>query len=123
MFSIKDGNGKIVLVTIGADMNGLEDDARIDWEIVANSETGSVYSIDQGSVGTFIPGEGNYAVKADRKKWTYRRGMENSVWPVLEEIANTIPNAKLMVIDDCGHMSPMESPQIVTDLIRFWLCH
>jgi phage terminase large subunit GpA-like protein len=88
--SIKDGNGKIVLLTIGADMNGKEDDARIDWEIVAWSESGSKYSIDQGSVGTFIPGENNHNVKADRMKWTYRRGLENSVWPVLEEIANRI---------------------------------
>lgn len=88
--SIADGNGKIVLITIGADMNGLEDDARIDWEIVAWSENGSSYSIDQGSVGTFIPGESSLPInlRKDRKKWTYRLGLENSVWPELESIAN-----------------------------------
>lgn len=84
--SIQDGNGSIVLLTLGADMNGKEDDARIDWEIVAWSETGSSYSIDQGSIGTFIPGENQMQVKPDRKKWTYRRGLENSVWPELEQI-------------------------------------
>jgi phage terminase large subunit GpA-like protein len=88
--SISDGNGRIVLITIGADMNGKEDDARIDWEIVGWSESGSSYSIDQGSVGTFIPGESKQAVKVDRKKWTYRIGLENSVWPILEEIANRV---------------------------------
>ena len=86
--SIKDQNGKIVLLTIGADMNGKEDDGRIDWEIVAWSENGNSYSIDQGSIGTFIPGEGSQNVKTDRKKWTYRMGLENSVWPVLEEIVS-----------------------------------
>lgn len=86
--SIKDGNGKVVFLTIGVDLNGKEDDARIDWEIVAWSETGSIYSIDQGSIGTFIPGESQMKNKVDRKKWTYRRGLENSVWPILEEIAN-----------------------------------
>lgn len=87
--SIEHGNGDIILVTIGADMNGLEDDARIDYEIVAWSSNGSRYSIDQGSIGTFIPGEGSLPInqRSDRKKWTYRFGLENSVWPVLDEIA------------------------------------
>lgn len=92
--SEQDGNGSIVLLTIGADLNGKEDDARIDWEIVAWSESGSSYSIDQGSVGTFIPGESSLPneLKKDRKKWTYRMGLEieNSVWPILDEIANRV---------------------------------
>lgn len=87
--AIKDGNGKIVLLTIGVDMGGFEDDARIDWEIVAWCENETSYSISQGNIGTFVPGEGKQAVKADRKKWTYRRGLENSVWTELEKIVNT----------------------------------
>lgn len=38
-----------------------------------------------------------------------------------EELASKIPNAKLAVIEDSGHMSPLEMPQAVTTLLRFWL--
>lgn len=38
-----------------------------------------------------------------------------------EAMFNKIPNSKLAIIDDCGHMSPMESPYAVTTLMRFWL--
>ncbi|HHT0594176.1 TPA: alpha/beta fold hydrolase [Legionella anisa] len=40
---------------------------------------------------------------------------------VHEELADKIPNSKLAIIEDSGHMSPMESPQAVTALLRFWL--
>ncbi len=38
-----------------------------------------------------------------------------------EEIVAQVPKAKLAVIEDSGHMSPLEMPQAVTTLIRFWL--
>lgn len=38
-----------------------------------------------------------------------------------EELAAKIPNAKLAVVEDSGHMSPMEMPQAVTALLRYWL--
>lgn len=82
--SNRDGNGDIVLVTCAADLNGLDtsntrydyDDARLDWEITAHSESGATYSIDQGSIGTFqrrknIDG---------RSLWTYKHNMAYSVW-------------------------------------------
>jgi pimeloyl-ACP methyl ester carboxylesterase len=31
-----------------------------------------------------------------------------------EEIAASIPHAKLAIVEDCGHMSPVEQPAIVT---------
>jgi pimeloyl-ACP methyl ester carboxylesterase len=31
-----------------------------------------------------------------------------------EEIAASIPQSKLVVVDDCGHMSPVEQPSMVT---------
>ena len=40
---------------------------------------------------------------------------------VHQELVDKIPNAKLAIIEDCGHMCPMESPQAVTALLRFWL--
>jgi len=38
-----------------------------------------------------------------------------------EEMARAIPNASLVVIEDCGHLSPMERPEEVTHALRGWL--
>lgn len=38
-----------------------------------------------------------------------------------EEIARLIPGAKLVVIEKCGHMSPVECPQAVTAALREWI--
>jgi pimeloyl-ACP methyl ester carboxylesterase len=38
-----------------------------------------------------------------------------------EELATKIPNAKLAVIEDSGHMSPLEMPQAITTLLHCWL--
>lgn len=37
------------------------------------------------------------------------------------EMAQAIPQAKLEVIADCGHLSSMERPRQVTELLRAWL--
>ncbi len=39
----------------------------------------------------------------------------------LTEISNAIPNAVLKIVSHCGHMSPMEQPEMITNLIRNWL--
>ena len=83
LLSIEDGNGKIVMLTCGSDMNGTEDDARLDYEIVAHSETGATYSIEHGSIGTFIPKD---KFPQKRKHLTYKHGATNSVWPIFAEI-------------------------------------
>lgn len=83
------GNGKIILLTLSADLNGVVEDARIDWEVVAWSESGTSYSIDHGSIGTFIPREGSKKNKVDRLHWTYEHGKGNSVWPELTKILDT----------------------------------
>jgi pimeloyl-ACP methyl ester carboxylesterase len=36
-------------------------------------------------------------------------------------LAEKIKHAALSIIDNCGHMSPMESPDEVTHLMRLWL--
>lgn len=98
--SINDGNGKIILLTIGADMNGKlkdekfhdEDDARLDWEIVAWSETGASYSIDHGSIGTFQHSavrDDSYHADPRRIRWSYKRGSEYCVWDEFDKILNT----------------------------------
>ena len=43
--SMNDGNGRIILITCGSDLNGIIDDARLDYEIVGWSESGASYSI------------------------------------------------------------------------------
>lgn len=87
--SQKHGNGNIILITSAWDLNGVVDDARIDYEIVAWSETGSSYSLMHGSVGTFIPRENTLAHKQDRQAWTYEMHKSNSVWSEVAKILNT----------------------------------
>jgi pimeloyl-ACP methyl ester carboxylesterase len=38
-----------------------------------------------------------------------------------EEMAARIPSAKLVVVERSGHMSPMEQPEAVTAVLRYWL--
>jgi len=86
--SIQDGNGKIVLLTCAIDLNGAEDDARLDYEVVAWSETGSSYSLDHGSIGTFERSKARRQKAAEKKleedesriKWTYKINQKNNVW-------------------------------------------
>ena len=50
-------------------------------------------------------------------------GRQDTLTPLAghEEIAAGIPGAKLVVIEDCGHMAPMEKPEAVTAAMRDWL--
>jgi len=89
--SVEHGNGHIVMLTCGADLNGKMkgsqhnvNDARLDYEVVAHSESGATYSILQGSIGTFKPLGGNEG--EDRVIWSYEQDVENSVWPEFEKI-------------------------------------
>jgi pimeloyl-ACP methyl ester carboxylesterase len=38
-----------------------------------------------------------------------------------QEMADAIPDARFEIIEDCGHMTPMEAPEAVLDLLRGWL--
>lgn len=38
-----------------------------------------------------------------------------------QEMASKIPNAQLTIIEDCGHMMPIEQPQAVSALLRLWI--
>jgi pimeloyl-ACP methyl ester carboxylesterase len=38
-----------------------------------------------------------------------------------EEMAAAIPHAKLLVIEHCGHLSPLEQPRAVTSALRAWM--
>ncbi len=100
--SINDGNGRIVLITCSADMNGLAkdinssfDDARLDYEVAAYAENGVKYSILHGSIGGFKPFQGQVKEKEDRIHYTYdqpanKNNTNHSVWPLFDEVLNRI---------------------------------
>lgn len=50
-------------------------------------------------------------------------GAEDAFRPaqVLKEAAEKIPNARLHVVPDCGHMPMMEKPELISSLLRDWL--
>lgn len=86
--SVADGNGRVVLVTCGADLNGIVEDGRLDYEVVAWTENGSSYSIMHGSLGSFVPAilKRNGDVKVDREILTYEENKPNSLWPEFDKI-------------------------------------
>lgn len=88
--SVSDGNGNIILLVCSADMNGVEDDARLDWAIYGYAESGAVYAIAHGSIGTFVPRENTLKEKVDRERWTYEHNKHNSVWGELDRIISTV---------------------------------
>jgi len=50
-------------------------------------------------------------------------GRQDPLFSLEEQLVmvETIPNARLAIIEDCGHASPIERPHAVTALMRFWL--
>lgn len=82
LLSEKDGNGNIILLTCACDLNGFENDARLDYEIVAHAANGSTYSIDHGSIGTFQ----RDLTQEGREQWTYNHNRSNSVWQPFRNI-------------------------------------
>jgi len=50
-------------------------------------------------------------------------GRQDALTPpeLAQEMASGISGAKLAMIEDCGHLSPLERPQAVTALLRMWL--
>lgn len=50
-------------------------------------------------------------------------GREDALMPLelLQELADAIPGARLQIIEDSGHMSPIEQPAEVARLMREWL--
>ncbi|KJS37124.1 MAG: alpha/beta hydrolase [Rhodospirillaceae bacterium BRH_c57] len=50
-------------------------------------------------------------------------GREDKLTPpkVHAEMADRLSNGALVVLDDCGHMSPLEQPAAVNAVFRYWL--
>lgn len=116
----KDGNGKVILITLACDLGGVmetnNEDVRLDWEIIAHTSTGVTYSINHGSIGTFKRSRkktrSERENESERTLWTYSHGMPNSVWPKLKEIiydnlqsqSGDVYNIDVTVIDT-GHFT------------------
>ena len=110
--SLKDGSGQIIMLTCACDLNGKEDDARLDWEVVAWAENGSSYSVKHGSIGTFILKENTLKEKEDRVRWSYQKSKPNCVWPELTKIISdkyeVDTGHKMSILlsgVDCGHFT------------------
>ncbi|MBX2906183.1 MAG: phage terminase large subunit family protein [Taibaiella sp.] len=89
--SLKDGNGRIVLVTCAADLNGKVEDGRLDFQVWAWAENGARYNVCHGSIGTFIPAiirPRDYE-KRDRLKWTYESVGKYRIFDEFEAFLNT----------------------------------
>lgn len=43
--------------------------------------------------------------------------------PHSQKIVNALPNAKLAVVENSGHMVTMEMPEAVTALMRYWMMY
>jgi phage terminase large subunit GpA-like protein len=86
--SVKDGNGRIVLLTCAADLNGLEHDGRLDYSIIAWPENESPYVVTHGSIGTFKPAilKRKGDDDTDRAKWTYEELKPNCIWDEFEKV-------------------------------------
>ena len=97
----RDGAGKTVMLTCACDLNGLEDDARLDWEVVAWTENAQSYSVKHGSIGTFVPKE-NKEKAPDREKWSYNHSNPRNVWGELNKILGsewmTDENRKMRIL-------------------------
>jgi phage terminase large subunit GpA-like protein len=120
LLSAQDGNGEILLLTCAADINGVVDDARLDYEIKAHSASGSTYSIAHGSIGTFLPGmkqKDRESDKAREKPMTYRWPADNSVWDLFDEVLRKIyptqSGKKQMIIAIAG----VDSGYLATDYV------
>jgi pimeloyl-ACP methyl ester carboxylesterase len=37
------------------------------------------------------------------------------------EMAEALPNARLVVVEDCGHLAPLERPYATSAVLRYWL--
>jgi pimeloyl-ACP methyl ester carboxylesterase len=52
-------------------------------------------------------------------------GRQDALTPLAlhEEMAAEIAHAALVVIEDCGHLAPLERPRTVSAVLRYWLDH
>lgn len=86
IFADEIGAGEIVGITIGVDCAGLDNDARLDFEIVAWTTSWQSFSILEGQLGTY---SADRAIRdmPGRKKLGYNLG-DGGVWAELADLIN-----------------------------------
>lgn len=83
-------NGDIVFLSCAADLNGnTQDDVRLDYEVVAWSETESSYSIIHGSFGSWEARRGSTFDASTTERLSADTRAENSVWTPFLQMLNT----------------------------------
>lgn len=80
-----------------------------------------VFTRQQKTIMNRVDGRGDLA--AIKVPTVVICGREDALTPmeVQEELVAGIPGARLCVIEECGHLAPMERPHAVTALMRDWL--
>ena len=50
-------------------------------------------------------------------------GRQDALCPpkVQDEMMARLPDAKLVLVEDCGHLAPLERPEATTAVFRYWL--
>lgn len=50
-------------------------------------------------------------------------GREDTVVPleIHQQMAAAVPNSRLVIVEQCGHLSTLEQPEVVTQALRDWL--
>jgi len=50
-------------------------------------------------------------------------GIEDKLCPIgiHKQMASMIANSKLVLIEECGHLSTMEKPEVVNEAMKEWL--
>ena len=50
-------------------------------------------------------------------------GRQDALCPpkVQNEMLDRLPNARLILVEDCGHLAPLERPEATTAVFRYWL--
>lgn len=50
-------------------------------------------------------------------------GRQDAITPlkIHQELARHIPDSRLVIVEDCGHLAPLEQPHAVTAVLRYWL--
>ncbi len=68
-------------------------------------------------------GDGNRDLERIQCEVLVLCGREDEITPLEshQRMARSIPNSTLVVIDQCGHLSPMEKPEEVNAAMRRWL--
>jgi len=57
----------------------------------------------------------------DEEVWGYPHALTSVAEH--QKIADLAPRGRLSIVEDCGHMPPLEHPQAATALLRDWLIY